>query len=143
MSDSEPGKNEHLTAAEAQRLLESMPPRPPRVFTAGDHVSAIATIALSLASGLLALSGLAWWAIPPALGAIVTANVWLSKRLSQPNEPRIRATLISAVFAAWLMLPVWRGLVYGETAPFPEALFLGGLAPAAWLVFYVVLLIRR
>lgn len=120
-----------------------MPPRPRRIFSAGDHLSAIATIALSYASGLLALSGLPWWAIPPALGAIVTSNVWISERVGQPNEPRLKGTFISAAFAAWLLIPVWRGLVHGETVPFPEAFIFAGLAPAAWLVFYVMLLIRR
>ncbi len=143
MKDTEPSEHRDITAIEAQRLLELMPPRPRRVFSAGDHLSAIATIALSFASGLLALSGFPWWAIPLALGAIVTSNVWISKRLSQPNEPRLKGTFISAAFAAWLLIPVWRGLVHGETVPFPEALIFAGLAPAAWLVFYVVLLIRR
>lgn len=30
-----------------------------------------------------------------------------------------------------------------QTAPWPELLVLGGLAPAAWPVFYVWLLVRR
>lgn len=143
MKDTEPSEHRDITAIEAQRLLETMPPRPRRVFSAGDHLSAIATIALSFTSGLLALSGFPWWAIPLALGAIVTSNVWISKRLSQPNEPRLKGTFISAAFAVWLLIPVWRGLVHGETVPFPEAFIFAGLAPAAWLVFYVVLLIRR
>lgn len=143
MNDAEPGERQNVTAIEAQRLLDSIPPRPRRVFDSRDHVSALATIALSLTSGLLALSGLPWLAIPPALGAIVTSNVWISKRLSQPNEPRLKGAFISAAFAAWLLIPVWRGLVHGETIPFPEAFIFAGLAPAAWLVFYVVLLIRR
>lgn len=143
MKDAEPSEHQNVTAIEAQRLLDSMPPRPRRVFSAGDHLSAIATIVLSLTSGLLALSGFPWWAIPLTLGAIVTSNVWISKRLSQPNEPRLKGTIISAAFAVWLLIPVWRGLVHGETIPFPEAFIFAGLAPAAWLVFYVVLLIRR
>jgi len=143
MSDADSNENRTISAHDAQRLLDSMPPRPRRVFSAVDHLSAAATIALSFTSGLLALSGLSWWAIAPALGAIATSNVWISKRLSQPNEPRLKGTFISAAFAVWLLIPVWRGLVHGETIPFPEIFIFAGLAPAAWLVFYVVLLIRR
>ena len=143
MGNKEPSEHQNITAIEAQRLLDSMPPRPRRVFDSRDHMSALATIVLSFASGILALSGFPWWAIPLTLGAIVTSNVWISKRLSQPNEPRLKGTIISAAFAVWLLIPVWRGLMHGETIPFPEAFIFAGLAPAAWLVFYVVLLIRR
>lgn len=143
MSDAESTENSRISALDAQRLLDSMPARPPRVFTMRDHLSTAATIALAFGSGLLSLSGLAWWAIPLALGAIATSNGWISKRLSQPNEPRLKGTFISAAFAAWLLIPVWRGMVHGETIPFPEIFVFAGLAPAAWLVFYVVILIRR
>lgn len=143
MKDTESRERQSLSAIEAQRLLDSVPQRPRRIFEGSDHLSAAATVALSFAAGLLALSGLAWWAIVPALGALVTSHMWISKRLSRPNEPRLKGTFISAAFTVWILIPVWRGIMHGETIPFPEAFVFAGLAPAAWLIFYTVLLIRR
>ncbi|MGO3152506.1 MAG: hypothetical protein ACTIJJ_07795 [Galactobacter sp.] len=51
--------------------------------------------------------------------------------------------LALTVFAVWLVMPVWRGITRGETVPVPEVFIFAGLAPAAWLIHYVVLLVRR
>ncbi len=99
---------------------------------------------MSLLSGLVALSGHPWWAIPPALVAVIVAHRWVAGRRQRTNEPRLgAASWVSTLFSVWLALPIYRGVRFGETAPFPEALILGGLAPAAWLLFYLWLLIRR
>ncbi len=109
-----------------------------------DHLSALTTITLSLAAGLLSLSGHPWWAVLPALGALTTSHAWISGRQRRSNEPRLKAaTLVTTAFSAWLLIPVWRGVTRGETIPFPEAWLFAGLAPAVWLVYYTVLLIRR
>ncbi len=72
------------------------------------------------------------------------ADRWIAGRRRRANEPRLGAVpWVSAIFGAWLVLPIYRGIRFGETASFPEALVLGGLAAAAWLVYYVSLLIRR
>lgn len=133
-----------MTPAEAQRLLASMPPRPRRRLGIADHLSAIATIGLSFAAGALALAGHPWWAVLPGVVALITAHLWVLRRQRRANEPRLAApTIATVVFAAWLVIPIWRGITRGEVIPFPEALLFAGLAPAAWLVFYVVLLLRR
>ncbi|MEE6281549.1 hypothetical protein [Georgenia sunbinii] len=133
-----------VTPERARALLASLPSRPRRQLGPTDHLSAGLTIVLALASGLLALSGRPWWATIPALAAIAMANAWLTGRIQRVNEPRLRTTILpTAVFTAWLLVPVWRGITRGETAPLPEAFILAGLAPVAWLVFYVILLIRR
>lgn len=132
-----------LSPVDAQHLLDSMARRPRRVFRDSDHLSSAATISLSFIAGLLALSGHPWWAVLPALCAVISSHMWVNKRLSRANEPRLKATFIATVFTVWLLLPIWRGIAHGETIPFPEALAFAGLAPAAWLVFYLVLLIRR
>lgn len=142
-SPSEPVGQEIATPDEAQLLLASVPPRPRRQLEFIDHVSAAATILCSLAAGLVALSGHPWWAILPAVCALITSHVWMGKRLNRANEPRLKATTVTVTFTVWLLIPVWRGIMRGETIPFPESLIFAGFAPAAWLVFYIVLLIRR
>lgn len=133
-----------LTPQQAQVLLDSVPARPRRQLGLRDHVSAFATAALSLTSGVLALSGHPWWAILPAAAAVILGSSWISSRRQRTNEPRLGPTsLVAAVFGAWLVLPIYRAIRFGETAPFPELLVLGGLAPAAWLAYYLWLLIRR
>ena len=133
-----------LTPQQAKELLDSAPARPRRQLKMSDHVNATTTIILSLASGALALSGYPWWAIIPALGALVASSFWVTNRRSRPNEPRFKISTISTiVFATWLTLPIWRGITRGDTAPFPEAWILAGLAPIAWLVFYLILIVRR
>ncbi|MFJ3312869.1 MAG: hypothetical protein DI613_19740 [Kocuria rhizophila] len=133
-----------VTPEQARELLASVPSRPRRRLGLQDHFSALATIALSLISGLLALSGHPWWAIPSAVVAVIVANHWHAGRRQRINEPRLGAvSWVSVIFGVWLVLPIYRGIRFGDTAPFPEALLLGGLAPAAWLVFYLCLLIRR
>lgn len=117
---------------------------PRRTFGVRDHLCAFVTFVAALASGLLALSGHPWWAALSAMTAIIVASTWVSARQRRAHEPPLGATtLVSAVFGAWLVLPIYRGIRHGETAPFPELLILGGLAPAAWLMFYAWLLIRR
>ncbi|KAM9864046.1 hypothetical protein ACI1US_00206 [Leucobacter sp. BZR 635] len=98
---------------------------------------------LSFAGGALALGGYAWWAIIPALAAVLAAHHWVNQRLSRAGEPRLRASAVTSIFTVWLAIPIWRGITHGETIPFPEAFVFAGLAPAAWLVFYLVLLVRR
>ncbi|NUL49197.1 hypothetical protein F7P69_28965 [Cellulosimicrobium funkei] len=141
------GTDEHrLAAQQARELLESIPSRPQRHLSARDHLCAAITVLSSLAAGLLALSGHPWWAVVPALAALAGAYSWFSGRQGRPNEPRFggaAATLVPSVFTVWLALPIYRGIRYGDVAPFPEILVLAGLAPAAWLVFYLVLLVRR
>lgn len=133
-----------LTPQRAQVLLDSVPARPRRQLGLRDHVSAIATAGLSLASGVLALSGHPWWAVLPAVAAVILGSSWMSGRRQRSNEPRLGPTsLVAAVFGAWLVLPIYRAIRFGETAPFPDLLVLGGLAPAAWLAYYLWLLIRR
>lgn len=132
-----------LSTEDAQELLNSVPPRPRRHFSTLDHLSTATMIACSLASGLLALSGHPWLAIIPAAFALIASNLWLSRRLGRPNEPRLQANIAVVVFTVWMIIPLWRGITRGDTAPFPESLILAGLAPAAWLVFYLILLIRR
>lgn len=139
-----PEGHEPVTPQRARELLGSVPGRPRRRLRVRDHLSALFTAVLSLISGLLALSGHPWWALVPAVAAVVVADRWFSGRKRRADEPRLAAvTLVSAVFGAWLFLPIYRGIRHGEIAPFPEMLVLGGLAPAAWLVFYAWLLIRR
>lgn len=132
-----------LSPQEAQRLLATAPARPPRRFEARDHLVTAATVGLALVAGLLAMSGNPWWAVIPGLGAAFTSHHWVSRRLGQANEPRLRASTVTTVFTVWLLIPIWRGIRHEEIIPFPEAWLLAGLAPAAWLVFYIVLLIRR
>ncbi|GGF33337.1 hypothetical protein GCM10010922_05610 [Microbacterium sorbitolivorans] len=127
----------------AQGLLDSIPRRPRRVFTARDHLSTAATVLLSFAAGLLTMVGHVWWAIPLALGAIVIAHGWIKSRLDRPNEPRLKGASVATAFTVWLLIPIWRVLVHGETVPLPEGFLFAALAPAAWLVLYLVLLIRR
>lgn len=139
-----PEAHEPVSPQQAQELLDSVPERPRRHLGAGDHLSAAGTAALALASGLLALSGHPWWAILPAVATVVVADRWVSARKRRANEPRLGAVmLVSAVFGAWLFVPIYRGIRHGELVPFPESLVLAGLAPAVWLVFYTWLLIRR
>ncbi|WP_156223012.1 hypothetical protein [Pseudactinotalea suaedae] len=129
---------------QARDLLASVPKRRRREMSARDHLCAVATILLSLAAGLVALAGQPWWALVPALGALLVAHTWLDGRRSRPNEPRLGAhTIAVALFTVWLLLPIWRGVTRGDEAPFPESLVLAGLAPVVWLGFYLVLLIRR
>lgn len=135
-----------LTAEHARELLDSVPERPQRSLSARDHLSAAITVLSSLTSGLLALSGYPWWAVVPALIAALGAFHWFSRRQGRPNEPRfgaISTALMPSIFTVWLILPVYRGIRYGDVAPFPEILVLAGLAPVVWLVFYLVLLVRR
>ena len=143
MSDTHASEPHDFSALEAKRLLDSVPQRPRRIFTARDHLSNAAAVILSFAAGLLTMAGHPWWATPLALTAIVIAHVWIKSRLDRPNGPRIKGIFVAAAFTVWLLLPIWRGVVHGETIPFPEALIFAGLAPAAWLVLYIVLLIRR
>lgn len=143
-SPSTPQGNEPLTPQRARELLESVPARPRRHLGARDHLSVLATAVLALATGLLSLSGHPWWAIAPAVAAIIVADRWVSGRKQRVGEPRLGAVmLVSAVFGAWLFVPIYRGIRHGEVIPFPEILILAGLAPAAWLVYYAWLLIRR
>ena len=138
------GSETPLTPEHARELLGSIPNRPRRRLALRDHLSAIATIALSLVSGLLALSGSPWWAIIPGVAALIVVDRWFAERKRRTNEPRFGAVqFVFALFGVWLTLPIYRGIRFDDTAPFPEALILGGLAPAAWLVFYLWLLIRR
>lgn len=135
---------EPLTPEQARELLAAVPDRPRRRLGVRDHLSALATIGLSFLSGLLALSGHPWLAIPSALVAVIVASHWTSHRKQLINEPRLGPiTVVSALFSAWLVLPIYRAIRFGDAAPFPELLVLGGLAPAAWLGFYIWLLIRR
>lgn len=141
---SEESRNDPLLSPEQARdLLGSIPRRPRRVFTSRDHISAAATAILSFAAGVIVLAGHPWWATPLALGAIIIAHGWIKSRLERPNEPRLKGVFVATAFTIWLLIPIWRGLVHGETVPFPEALIFAGLAPAAWLVLYLVLLLRR
>ena len=130
-------------APEAEQLLATMPPRPRRHLGTTDHLITAGILVLSFTAGLLAMSGQAWWAVAPALGAILTAHHWVNRRLSRPNEPRLKASTATTIFAAWLLLPIWRGITQGETLPLSEAFFFAGLAPIAWLVFCTALLVRR
>ena len=129
--------------AEAQDLLAAMPQRPRRQLTIRDHLITGGIVLLSLAAGLLAMGGHAWWALAPALGAVLAAHHWVARRLSRANEPRLRASTVTTVFTVWLLLPIWGGISRGDGAPFPESLLFAGLAPVAWLAFYAVLLLRR
>ncbi|WP_313823470.1 hypothetical protein [Citricoccus sp.] len=133
-----------VTPEQARDLLASVPRRPRRQLGPADHAFAVTIIVLSLASGLMALEGHPWWAVLPGIGALAAVYSWLARRWHRVNEPRLGAsTIMSTVFTVWLLIPLWRGITRGETAPFPESLVLGGFASAAWLVYYVVLLIRR
>lgn len=99
---------------------------------------------LSFASGVLALAGHPWWAILPAVAAVIVGSNWISGRRLRTNEPRLGPiSLVAGVFGAWLVLPIYRAIRFGETATFPEILVLAGLAPAVWLAYYLCLLIRR
>lgn len=138
-----PRNSTHLSPEHAQSLLDSMARRPRRVFTVRDHLSTAATVLLSFAAGLLTPLGHVWWAIPLTLGAIIIAHGWIKSRLDRPNEPRVKGGLVATVFTVWLLIPLWDALVHGETVPLPEALLFAALAPAAWLVLYLVLLLRR
>lgn len=133
-----------MSPHQARELLDSVPSRPRRKLELRDHLNAATTIILSFASGVLALSGYPWWAVIPAAGALIASNFWVTNRRSRPNEPRLKASTISTIaFATWLTLPIWRGITRGDTIPFPEAWIFAGLAPAAWLVFYLILVVRR
>lgn len=133
-----------VTRQYATELLALVPPRPKRQLDLRDHVFAVTTIVMALVSGLLALSGHPWMAILPAAVAITTSSGWTSGRKNRPNEPRFKVSIFATMaVASWLTLPIWRGITRGETIPFPEAWVMAGLAPAAWLLFYIVLLIRR
>jgi hypothetical protein len=139
-----PGPDVHVTPEHARKLLASVPARPRRRLGPRDHLSAAVVIAASLLAGVLALSGHPWWAVAPALVAVVVSNQWIAARRRRTNEPRLGAvTVVTAAFTAWLVLPIYRGIRYGDTAPFPESLILGGLAAAAWLGYYLWLLVRR
>lgn len=143
MGHTDPSETANLSAVEAQHLLDSAPDRPRRVLGVSDHLSAAVIISLSFLAGVIALIGHPWWAVIPAVGAIVMSHWWILKRLRRPNEPRLKGTFVLTVFAVWLVMPIWGGITRGETVPVPEVFIFSGLAPAAWLVFYVVLLIRR
>ncbi|MGO3846263.1 hypothetical protein [Agrococcus casei] len=133
-----------VSPAQARTLLGSIPKRPRRRLRASDHFLAAATIAQSFAAGILAVSGQAWWAIIPGIGALMVAHHWVSMRQGRVNEPRMRAAFwVNVVFTVWLTIPIWRGIVHGETIPFPAAFLFASLAPAVWLIFYAVLLRRR
>lgn len=133
-----------LTPQQAQALLDSVPARPRRRLGLRDHASAAATAGLSFASGVLALAGHPWWAILPAVAAVIVGSNWISGRRLRTNEPRLGPiSLVAGVFGAWLVLPIYRAIRFGETATFPEILVLAGLAPAVWLAYYLCLLIRR
>ncbi|WAP52643.1 hypothetical protein OL239_05315 [Arthrobacter sp. ATA002] len=138
-----PQDREITTPDQARRLLTAIPERPRREFTIADHASTAVTVAGSFFSGLVALIGHPWWAIIPTLCTLITSHYWIASRLARPNEPRLKVTAVSAAFTVWLLIPVWRGISHGETIPFPEAFLFAGLAPAAWLTFYIILLIRR
>ena len=140
------GKGDSTTVSpmQARALLDSIPRRPRRRLHASDHLLAAATIVLSFAAGLLAVSGYAWWAILPRVAALVVSHNWVSGRQGRVNEPRMRAAFwVNVIFTVWLTIPIWRGIVHSETIPFPAAFLFAGLAPAVWLVFYTVLLNRR
>ena len=139
----DPQDQEITTPDQARRLLAAVPKRPRRQFSISDHVSTAATVACSFLAGLIALSGHPWWAIIPTLCALITSHHWIASRLSRANEPRLKLAIVSAAFTVWLLIPVWRGITHGETIPFPEAFLFAGLAPAFWLTFYIILLIRR
>lgn len=133
-----------VTRQQAVKLLASIPPPPKRELTLRDHLFAAIAIVMGMISGLLALSGHPWWAVIPGAAAIAASNFWIADRKARPNEPRIKAGIIATIaFTTWLTLPIWRGITHGETVPFPEAWILAGLAPAAWLAFYLILFFRR
>lgn len=133
-----------ITPKLARELLASLPNRPKRRLGLRDHLSGVSIIILSLLSGVIALAGAPWWAILPAVGALSISVMWFTGRRAQANEPRFTAAIIpTSVFNTLLILPIWRGITSGDTAPFPESLILAGLAPAVWLVYYVILLVRR
>jgi len=71
-----PRNSSQVSPEQAQSLLDSVPHRPRRVFTARDHLSTAATVSLAFAAGLLTMAGHVWWAIPFALGAIINAHGW-------------------------------------------------------------------
>ena len=91
------------------------------------------------------MTGDAWWAIVPALGALGIGGWWIAHRRTRPNEPRFEGgwILLIAGFHGFLVLPIWRGIRRDDVAGFPEAFFLGGFASAAALLFYILLIIRR
>lgn len=133
-----------VTRQQAVNLLASIPAPPQRELILRDHLFASAAIVLGMLSGLLALSGYPWWALLPGAAAIAASNFWISDRKARPNEPRIKAGIVATIaFTTWLMLPIWRGITRGETIPFPDVWVIAGLAPAAWLVFYLFLFFRR
>ena len=147
MHSSTPDGNDDRTTVsptQARALLDSIPGRPRRRLRASDHLLAVATIVLSFAAGLLAVSGCAWWAILPGVAALVVSHHWVSARQSRVNEPRMRAAFwVNVAFTVWITIPIWRGIMHGETIPFPAAFLFASLAPALWLGFYAVLLGRR
>ncbi|MFV0286762.1 MAG: hypothetical protein ACK5IM_10335 [Demequina sp.] len=100
---------------------------------------------LAFSAGVITLNGHPWWAVPLALCAIANAHGWITSRLERANEPTSPAwgAFVVTAFTIWLLIPIWRGVVHGETIPFPEAFIFAGLAPAVWLALYVVLLVRR
>lgn len=140
----EPGEQPAITKDRAQELLAMVPERPRRAFGWQDHLCTAVVSLAGLSSGMIALSGHPLWAMLPGLLALVVAGGWLATRSARANEPRFRGVVLPvALFTTWLTLPIWRGITRGDTAPFPEALIFASLGPAAWLVFYIVLLIRR
>lgn len=142
--DNQNSGNGPITPQLARELLASLPDRPKRRLGVRDHLCALSTIILSLLSGAIALAGAPWWAVLPALGALSISVFWLAGRRAQANEPRFTAMMVpTTAFNTLLILPIWRGITRGDIAPFPESLILAGLAPVVWLVFYVILLIRR
>lgn len=134
---------ESLTQDQAKDLLSAIPPRPRRELTARDHLSSAVTILASLASGVLALSGHGWWAIAPGIIALMVSHWWIAQRRKRANEPRLRPPFVTTAFAVWMALPIWRNITRGEVVDFPEGFLLAGLAPTLWLIFYVVVLVRR
>ncbi|NDK30872.1 hypothetical protein [Nesterenkonia haasae] len=131
------------TPEQARALLAAIPAQPKHELGVADHICVGATVILAMASGLIALTGHPWWAVIPAVASSTGAFAWIAHRQARVNEPRLRAVLLPCLFAAWLSLPIWRGITRGETVPFPESMIFAGLAPAAWLGFYLWLQLRR
>ncbi len=77
------------------------------------------------------------------MSALIASHWWVASRVRRANEPRLRFMTVTVLFTVWMAIPIWQGIIRGEATSMSEILFLAGLAPAAWLVFYAVLLIRR
>lgn len=134
----------HLAPEQARALLDSVPARPRRQLGLQDHLSALAAVVLSLASGVMALSGYALWAILPAGAAVAVGSSWIYSRRQRANEPQLGPiALVFGAFGAGVGVPIYRAIRHGETVPFPESLVLGGLGAAVWLVYYLWLFVRR